>query len=253
MSKVQARHTHAHDFTDVPVDDGRAWLRVALWLSLCLLAVSILAGGHSNLYIAPNIRWTIWLALVASLAIATLDGYTAWQRGDRLRVQWPGEWHGCANIVRFAPLAIGVLVPPALLGAGSLAAHDAAIALVGAPHAADSAVATAPTTLNLLQLQGRGEAGSLVSGEMLQVTGFAYHQSGLPAGTWLLTRFVTPHCVAEAQPIALLVRGTGPPDNAWVTISGALSGANVNGHTVALLVDQRLVRIAIPLDPYLIY
>jgi uncharacterized repeat protein (TIGR03943 family) len=223
------------------------------------LALWVLCSGHSALYIAPNIRWTLWLAIIASLGIAALDGAAAWERGERLKLAIPWKQVTPGAILLFAPFAAGIAISPATLGAGSILAHDGVIALIGPPQPASSEAIRGTGESTLVQLQYRAQRGALVTGETVSVRGFAFSRPGLPPGSWLLVRFVTPHCVAEAQPVGLLIRpGQGstiraPPDNAWVSVSGSLAAASVDSKTSAVLDMTTLTKIAIPPDPYLVY
>lgn len=276
-------HDHRHDHhLPWPEASGRVWLRIALWLSLSALALWIVLGGHSDLYVAANVRWTLWLAIVASLAIAALDGAPLWwplimrwrmpptrslssQGGHALAVPYLGTpLRNIASSLRarpdlallFVPVALGIAMPPAVLGAGSILAHDGVVALVGAPAPGTASGAIGDATV--LQLQYRAQRDALISGTAARITGFVLDQPGLPQGTWLLVRFATPHCVAEAQPVGLVVRpGAGmairaPPNNAWVTVSGQLVAGTVAGKSVAVLEATQIKRITTPPDPYLI-
>lgn len=270
---AHASHTHF-------VPAGRPWLRAGVWLSLGLLALWVLIGGHSDLYIAANVRWTLWLATTASLVLASIDGYIAWQRGDHLgdvparlrRLAWR-RWQTTSYGVLFAPLVIGILVPPLILGAGSILAHDGVVTLIPAPQGpvmqtaltqlSQAKVPTPIVEMSLLQLQDRVRAGAPLAGTPVTLLGFVYHQPGLPTGDVLLTRFITPHCVAEAQPLALVMRqpetaSVGskllmPHDNNWVRVTGTLADGTAQGQAVAVLAISALTPMATPLDPYLIY
>ncbi len=252
--------THTHDHAHQHPPTGRAWLRVSLWLSLSLLALWVLLHGQTTRYIAPNVAWTLWLAVLVALTLAALDGYSAWARGDlplpaweRLRRFDIGGWRNLGYAIAFLPFITGIVVAPSVLGAGSILANAGVVTLLPAPVQGD---ATPPNVaaLSLLQLQDRLRAGAPLASAT--VVGFAFHQPGLPGGEWLLTRFITPHCVAEAQPIALVVRaasGRAPPDNTWLRLTGPLTAGVVNGRSVAILVPTTQATIAAPRDPYLIY
>jgi len=166
----------------------------------------------------------------------------------------------------FTPFIIGLFVPPLVLGAGSILSHDGVVTFIPAPHAAatSSTISTnVPITIDLLQLQDRMRAGASLQGTPITIEGFVYHQPGLPAQESLLARFITPHCVAEAQPLALVLRlpdGTIqhpqphlPANNIWVHVTGTLSAGSANGQTASVLDISSLATMAIPLDPYLVY
>ncbi len=258
-------HAHDHHHTHAPEAPGRAWLRAALWVALSALALWVLLRGDMTRYIAPNVAWTLWLAIIAALAMAALEGYVAWRRDDRLfaavaRLQ-RGGWRNLAPrswslSIIFVPVIAGILVTPAVLDAQSILANDGVVTLLPAPRHGSAMPSATPMQISLLQLHDRLQAGAPLSGATVRLTGFVFHRSDLPTGEWLLTRFITPHCVAEAQPIALVVN-TGairaPPDDIWVTLTGTLASGTAMGHTQAVLTVTALQRIATPPDPYLIY
>jgi uncharacterized repeat protein (TIGR03943 family) len=257
---ARERAPASHDAHTHSSPQGRAWLRVGAWLALCMLSLWVLLGGHADLYIAPNIRWMLWLASIVGAGIAALDGAAAWLRGDRphlpiarIRRMLQHRPALASYVALFAPLALGVLTPPAVLGAGSILAHDGVVTLVGAPHGAPAAAKTLDFTL--LQLRDRMQGAGLPSGTVVEVEGFVFHQPGLPANEWLLVRFITPHCVAEAQPLAVVAHASSrsPPDNAWVRITGTIVAGTADGQSAAIVDIQTLAKITQPLDPYLIY
>ncbi len=239
----------------------RAWLRVAAWLSFSAVALWVLLRGQSDLYIAPNVRWTLWLAVLVALAIATLDGYAAWLCGSRPPLvsqvfALARERRALSYGLVFLPFLFGLAIPPAVLGTDSVLGNESAITMLAAPGSGATRTTPPLLTLNLLQLQDRLQAGSLFVGAQVAVAGFAVHPPDLPAHEWLLVRFITPHCVAEAHPLGLLIQqtsGAAPLNDAWVIVRGELSQGRDQGHAVALLQVQQVTRINRPLDPYLIY
>ena len=256
-------HNHAHDHTPWAAPSGRAWLRVGLWLSLSGVALWVLLHGQTDRYINPNVRWTLWLAIIVALVLASVESYTAWQRGEklapglqRLLNRQIGGWRGASYGILFIPFVAGIFVAPSLLGADSILANDGVVTLLAAPLPNVAASPLMITSMNLLQLQDRLRTGAPLVGDTVRLTGFVYHQRGLPVDEWLLTRFITPHCVAEAQPIALLVKlptGRAPPNNTWETLTGILAATTLKGHAVALLTPKVVQTIPTPPDPYLIY
>jgi uncharacterized repeat protein (TIGR03943 family) len=243
----------------VPV--SRAWVRVAAWLSLCAVALWILLRGQSDLYMAANVRWTLWLAVPASLGIAALDGYAAWQRGEHpiMLRRWLAGWRQrrreASYALIFLPMVVGIAIPPAIFGTQSVLDNSSAITMLAPPALARTAT-VAPRMLSLLQLQDHLQAGDLPAGSIVRVSGFAVHLDDLPPHIWLLVRFITPHCVAEAHPLAVLVQQVGGktiPNDTWVTVTGALHSGAANGQSAAIIVDPQIVHIPMPLDPYLVY
>jgi uncharacterized repeat protein (TIGR03943 family) len=243
--------------------ENRVWLRVAVWLSWCSIAAWVLLRGQSDLYIAPDVRWTLWLAIAVSLIIAALDGYSAWQYGIRPPVprqlldllhERPNWSYGLV----FLPFLFGIGIPPAVLGTESVLGNESAVTLMSAPLRSEvgSSKAERAFTVNLLQLHDQLQAGLISNGSQVQVSGFIVHWQDLPADTWMLVRFITPHCVAEAHPLGLLIHQTGSMalrDDTWVTVTGIINGGSQQGHSVGIIQSPQVKRIDRPVDPYLIY
>jgi len=263
ISHLEASHDHDH--VGPP---GRAWLRVAVWISLSIVALWVLLGNHSSLYVAANVRWTLWIASIFSLGLAMIDGYIAYLRGD-LPVDIPArlqrisfmQWRTASFGILFLPLAIGLAIPPATLDAGSILAHSGVITQLPQPHEATALSSLISTKeLTLLQAQTDLQHGTITQGQHVQLRGFVYHQAGLAPHTALLVRFITLHCVAEAQPLAIVMSDEAKPavafpaTNRWVDVTGTLTvGANASGQSVAAIAVDTVTVIAVPPDPYLVY
>jgi len=248
--------------------DRRALVRAAVWLGMSLMAGDILLGGHSDLYFSPSIAWTVAAAAIAALGLGLIQGIAAYQRVAHAHPHTAATATSAARVGRalaalfVLPVALGIFSPPVVLGAASIALREANVTMIPAPGTTP-APPGAPLHTDLLQLQAlvqnTSQSGhSSLRGRLVDLVGFVYHRPDLPAGAFLLTRFITPHCVAEAQPLAILVhvapsQATALKDDTWVQVQGRLAGTELNGRTIAELNATAVGPIQPPDDPYLIY
>jgi uncharacterized repeat protein (TIGR03943 family) len=78
---------------------------------------------------------------------------------------------------------------------------------------------------------------------------------GLPEGTWVVFRFLMTCCVADAQPVAVLVKGELPENikaDFWVEIEGKLNKIEVQGTAAAVIEAKNISIISAPANPYLL-
>jgi uncharacterized repeat protein (TIGR03943 family) len=77
----------------------------------------------------------------------------------------------------------------------------------------------------------------------------------LPEGTWVVFRFVMTCCVADAQPVAILVKGKLPEEakaDSWIEIEGKLKQIDVHGNPAAVIEAEKISMISAPANPYLL-
>jgi len=82
---------------------------------------------------------------------------------------------------------------------------------------------------------------------------FVHRDATLPAGWFLVARFVVQCCAVDAQPIGLPVRTTGPAPEAgsWVTVEGTWDVAEMDGVRRAVIGATAIAPTARPDQPYL--
>ncbi len=92
------------------------------------------------------------------------------------------------------------------------------------------------------------------AGKPVRVTGFVYRDSRLPAGWFLVARFVVQCCAVDATPIGLPVRaadGKVPEAGSWVSVEGMWEVAEVRGERKAVIAPTAVTPTARPEQPYL--
>lgn len=97
-----------------------------------------------------------------------------------------------------------------------------------------------------------GDSGS----RQFRVLGFVYHQYGIPANSFVLTRYVTPHCAAEAHALGILLTSSNADsfaDDQWVWVVGTTDRAMLNGKEVPVIKAITIQPASEPADPYIIY
>jgi uncharacterized repeat protein (TIGR03943 family) len=90
-------------------------------------------------------------------------------------------------------------------------------------------------------------------GQPVRVVGMAVSDASLAPDQFVLLRYTIVHCVADAQPIGLLIQAAeAPPSNGgWVVIDGVLT---VSPSQTGRLVSVRAARVLPtdePAEPYL--
>ena len=91
-------------------------------------------------------------------------------------------------------------------------------------------------------------------GRRAAVEGVVYRKDDLPAGTFVLFRFVINCCAADAFPAGLLVacdRAGSQPVDSWVRVRGVVETRKVKGAVMPVLRAERVVRISPPWNPYI--
>lgn len=256
-----------------------------IWLTLAALIWRV-SSGTANLYYGSNIAWMVVLAGLVCLLIGLVlvyDTVRLLARPGRLRVSRP------VALLFFAlPLAMSLLIAPRAFGVDTLRSTGG-ISVAGLddragsdryaqtssdspaygpqPIAPASGTAAAGTpasaatsnngtwTPDLLELDGAISRGETV-GKQFRVLGFVYHRYGLTEGSLLLTRYITPHCAAEAHALGLLLTAdnTGSfADDQWVWVTGSVETTMLDGKQVPVIKATSIEPANAPDDPYIIY
>jgi uncharacterized repeat protein (TIGR03943 family) len=186
------------------------------------------------------------------------------------------------------PLVLGLAIPSRPLGAAELD-EDLSVSGLGtantqAPVGAETPSALyepspvintehQPTPVNLVEARATAvvasewtiydwqdayQSGQYVpswfNGKPADVTGMVVRPEGVPAGHFVLGRWVMRHCAADAFGVGLLVKSDKPglSNETWVRAQGSLSVRNVNNEQV-LVLDAASVDDTIeePVVPYI--
>ena len=214
-------------------------LIVGAWAALFAV---LWATSSSSRYLGVRTQWLVPLGAV-TLGAATVIGLVGARHADRLRV---GEALGLFAML--VPLAGVLLVPHAELGAFAAAHKSSAFfpAVEPKPPATPRDV-----TLLDIKIAERDEMFALVShihpGTRIDLAGVV---TRLAPGRFALTRFFITCCIADAQPLSIIVRSPHAVElDRWVRAVGSLTR---DGPHLALVAD-RVSAIERPSDPYLTF
>lgn len=115
-----------------------------------------------------------------------------------------------------------------------------------------SVAARLPVSVTLLDIHADFE--KLLGNKILTKGIYIADSPGIPEGTFVVFRFIMVCCVADAQPLAVLVKGT-PPRNLksedWIDIEGVLEKIEIQGNPAAVIKAAKIVVAPAPLNPYL--
>ena len=260
--------------TEAPERAGlKAFLKAAILLGLGFyFADMVFSDKLKNYSNQPE-----WLTLGAA-GLFTLLGLTSIASflATRTRSVGPGqaevEQHNHAHehshdhkytswavvIIVAIPLVVGKLVPSKPLGAAAMNSSNLSGSTLAVQRSSGPAVAE-PQAWNVMEWQlamwHNIHPPEWFVGRKVDVIGFVVRQPGVPAGNFLVGRFIIYHCVADARGVALLVDWPGAdklPLDTWVRVQGTMKvetiGQGPTLHVYATHVDDKIGQ---PESPYL--
>jgi len=95
-----------------------------------------------------------------------------------------------------------------------------------------------------------------VGGRQFRVLGFVYRKYGLPGSSFILTRYVTPHCSAEAHALGVLLQNSKADsyaDDQWLWVTGTVDRITIEGKEVPVIKATSIQPATEPDVPYIIY
>jgi uncharacterized repeat protein (TIGR03943 family) len=160
-------------------------------------------------------------------------------------------------LVVLVPVALGLLVVPRALDPNALGGQDAARIVVAFSATPASSVAEPPSRPIrdvgdlFAYLRTVGEAGV---GQPVHVVGMVARDDSLSMDQFVLLRYSIVHCVADAQPLGLLVQvpeaSGGASAATWVEIDGTLASTERSGVHLISIIASRVVATSEPPNPY---
>ena len=235
-------------------------LRAALLFGFGVLIAKLFVTGEMVKYMAPGLDPLTGLTglVLAAMGVIELRGpHALHAHGEAHRSEWIEQ--AVTYVLVVLPIALGLLVAPRALGAGALGGEDVAKLLLtyapGVPAAVPDPPAPArpvdDTAGLLAYLQQAGQSGV---GQRVRAQGLAMHSPSLGDQELALLRFSIAHCVADAQPVGLLVETPGGAEVAvdrWVEVEGVLAVREREGDRLVTIAAERIVPIDEPRNPYL--
>lgn len=247
-----------------------SWAVYLFWSGM--FAIYYFSGDYVDI-LNPEFGWLVLMAFVLSLFFF-LALFLKPEDKERAHHHHHHLQHGSVDLVRLLIVLAPVLY---IIGyesgnLGSYAFQKRALnitgldenagnmgrnmTIVGEPGYQDCLVASAaarlPERVSLIDVHADFER---LLGKKIQTTGRYISQApGVPEGTFVIFRFVMVCCVADAQPVAVLVQGKRPEDlkeESWLEVEGILEKAVIQGNPAAVINASRIVRTSEPMNPYL--
>ena len=156
------------------------------------------------------------------------------------------------------PLVAGLLLSPHALGASALGgtpvsqlvlAFDAAPPSVTAAPVPGQPIADVDELMRYLRRVGEGGVGQRV-----HARGLVAHSSELGPNEFVLLRYAIVHCVADAQPLGLLIVAPGElnlESDHWVEVDGTLASEPRGSERLVGITAERITPTDEPPDPYI--
>ena len=171
----------------------------------------------------------------------------------------PGHSAGWHWLVLAIPLLLGIIVPARPLGATALAnkginttAPQAASA--GGQPVKNSVISTERNIVDWIRAYNYETDPAVYDGQPADVIGFVYHDSRLPAGQFLVSRFTVSCCVADALGIGMIViwpQAAELSGNSWVRVQGPVEATTLAGRPIPRILATVLEPVPQPEQPYL--
>lgn len=124
-------------------------------------------------------------------------------------------------------------------------------ASTAASAAVELVAAARPVTL--VEIHNRFE--HLVDKKIITQGMYMSETPGLPQDSWVIFRFLIVCCAADAQPMAVMIKGPRPvgiADEAWVEVEGTLRGIELNGQPAVAVEADKVSSIVAPKVPYMV-
>ncbi len=236
--------------------NGLRLARAALLIGLGLVIAKLLLTGQMHYYLSPG------LDLLSAVTGALLVAMGALELHRSLQARG-AESVGVDGLVTLGvlavPMLLGLTYTPHALSSGALGGTPAAQLVLafdaGPPAPSDAAPPTPRHAIDdVAGLLGYlRQAGQTGVGQHVRVRGLVAHDDDLASDQFVLLRYSIVHCVADAQPLGILVLNAQPngwKNDQWVEIDGTLATQPRGGdRLVAIQVDQILPSEE-PLEPY---
>ena len=243
-------------------------VRGALLLALAGVIAKLLVTGQMALYMSPALDPLSGATAVVLAAMAAVELWSAARArhahapsGD---AGHPGSNSPADELLTYLVVAVlvgvGTLVAPRALDSSALGGVQAARAVVAfSPAQPPAANSVAPPTTPIADVADLFRylrlAGESAVGQPVRVVGMAVRDGSLAPNQFVLLRYTIVHCVADAQPIGLLIdasQAPAPPlDGGWVAIDGVLAASSIDNSHLVSVRATRVLPSDEPPEPYL--
>jgi uncharacterized repeat protein (TIGR03943 family) len=247
------------------------YARALLLFGFAAMIARLFQTGDMAKYMSPSLDPLTALAG----AVLALMGVVELARGGEARAEaHPSgpdhdehgghDWGEQATTVGLllVPLLLGLFVPPRALGAAALGGESVVGALIvyapndvrraASPPPPPAPIEDVPDLLGYLR-----RAGVDGVGQRARAVGIALPDAALQPGELALLRFSIAHCVADAQPLGVLVDASGAgarPESlatgGWVVVEGTIDVRERDDRRYVTIVADRVAPTDEPAQPY---
>lgn len=230
-----------------------------LLISLGIFLYTRFTGGTLLFYIHQRFALLTLAAALGLIFVAAGYFYAANQshEGHDHDHSAP-SWFGLLLLA--LPVLLGVLVAPQPLGANALSNRElntADLSSLAPPQNSDSAFGASAGEKNILDwlyaFQQNPDPAAF-NGQQARIVGFVYRDERFGEDSFLVGRFIVSCCVADANPVGLIVRWPDAEtlaDDQWVEVTGRFEAGTFDGEPTPILVIETLTPTTPPAQPYL--
>jgi uncharacterized repeat protein (TIGR03943 family) len=157
------------------------------------------------------------------------------------------------------PVLLGVLVPARPLGASAIdnkglnTSAPLSVGASGQPAKLDIAPQDR-TVLDWVRAFNYADDPEVFNQQPADVIGFVYRDDRLPAGHFMVSRFIVTCCAADASGVGMIVHwpnNASPADNTWVRVRGPVTATAFNGKPAPLVEASSVEVVPQPDRPYM--
>ena len=239
----------------------RRLLRGLLLLATAGLIGKLMLTGQMALYMSPALDP---LTVATGAVLAGMGAHEVWAAVRDRPLGASQSGHGSMTdealsyLLVLVPVGLGLLTAPRALDPNALGGQDAGRVVIAysttpASSAAgppEQPIRDVPDLFRYLRTAGEGGVGQPV-----HLVGMVAHGDSLAADEFVLLRYSIVHCVADAQPLGLLVQtpdaSAGASSATWVEVDGTLASTQHGGAHLVSVIASRVSPTREPPDPYL--
>jgi uncharacterized repeat protein (TIGR03943 family) len=232
-------------------------MRGVLWLALAALIAKLQWTGQMAFYLSSAFDPLSAAAGLTLAGVGVFDLCSAAQTPTVVRQRESLTDQALTFLLVLIPVGLGLGVAPRALDSSALRGQDVTRLVVAfSPTPASGPIG--PPLHPILDMADLfkylREAGESGVGQPVHLVGIVARGDNLPADQFVLLRYSIVHCVADAQPIGLLVhlpQGQAAANDEWVEIDGSLSSSPQGGSNLISVEVTGLRPTNEPPYPYL--
>lgn len=121
------------------------------------------------------------------------------------------------------------------------------------PEPVNAAENNKTVDVSLIQIHSKFE--SLVGRRVVTQGMYMSETPGLPEDSYVIFRFLIVCCAADAQPLAVMIRGSRPAgvsDEKWLQVEGVLKSTEVDGNAAVVIEAEKVTPVSPPKNPYML-